>query len=340
MTQIFQNIRRIGNPLVHNAGQFILSLAMITAFQMIFGAENTLAGVALSVSATMFPVMDLKIRPRTAACIMTGLFVGCGVVAQAALISPWIAFVLNFAFVLVLMLLSCEPIAMKPSVSFLLCFVFCQSAPVPADRFPVRMAGLAAGGLIIAAVTLIAWHRKGYGKGGRTLKEQIRLSAANRSYILRMAAGISSAMLAASLLQLQKPLWISIVVMSLTQIELRETVERIRHRSVATVLGVVVFVIVFRILVPPQYAFAFILLMGYLSYFTPEYKHKQIVNAISAINASLVLLDTSTAIANRFLCLAGGIVIVLGLFHAEKWASKNLRPAMLLSRADGDLKAA
>lgn len=62
--------------------------------------------------------------------------------------------------------------------------------------------------------------------------------------------------------------------------------------------------------------------MSYLSFFTPEYKYKQIVNAVCALNASLVLLDTTTAIENRVLCLLGGIAIVLLMHLLEKLAER------------------
>lgn len=74
-----------------------------------------------------------------------------------------------------------------------------------------------------------------------------------------MAAGITIAMFAASMLGLKKPLWISIVVMSLTQLQLNETLTRIKHRAFGTVVGVLVFVVVFQMIVPQQYSMLFIL---------------------------------------------------------------------------------
>ena len=106
--------------------------------------------------------------------------------------------------------------------------------------------------------------------------------------------------------------------MSLTQLHYHETLERIRHRFLGNVLGILFFVVVFRMLVPESWAFGMVLFLGYISFFTSEYKYKQIVNAVCAINASLVLLDTSTAIENRLFCLAGGACIVLILYLAQK----------------------
>ena len=129
-------------------------------------------------------------------------------------------------------------------------------------------------------------------------------------------------MLIGMLLQLKKPLWISIVVMSLTQLDFAETFQRIKHRAIGTVCGAVLFLVLFRVLIPEQYAGVAILAIGYISFFIPEYKYKQVVNAINALNASLVLLDTFTAIENRVLCLLAGIAIVLLLCLLQKLAER------------------
>ena len=50
-------------------------------------------------------------------------------------------------------------------------------------------------------------------------------------------------MLIGSLFEISKPLWISIVVMSLTQLEFTETLTRIKHRFVGTLVGIIIFFI-------------------------------------------------------------------------------------------------
>ena len=177
---------------------------------------------------------------------------------------------------------------------------------------------------------MIWWRKKGYGKNGRTIAEQVRLCAKNRGLVLRMATGLALAMLAGMLLHLKKPLWISIVVMSLTQLEFTETFQRIKYRAAATVAGIVVFLIVFRILVPSDYAMLVIFALSYATFFTPEYKYKQVVNAICALNASMILLDPGEAVVNRVLCLLAGIGIVLLLvalsYTFQKRRSRARRP--------------
>lgn len=310
-----------------NFVRFLFSVAFIAVFQMFFGSGNILAGVAISVAITMYPVMDTGLKPLQMAGVIVGLFLGTGIAAELSVISPWLAIPFDFLIIVVIMALCAAPLDIKSYICFLLSFVFCQATPVPLEEFPLRLLCLLIGSMLTALCTLVWWRKKGYGKNGIGIRQQIHLSARHKGLILRMAAGITAAVFAGSMLGLKKPLWISIVVMSLTQLELSQTVERIKHRAFGTVVGILLFVVVFQLLVPKEYSMLFILLMSYLSFFTPEYKYKQIVNAVCALNASLVLLDSTTAIENRVFCLLGGIAIVLLMHMLEKlieWIKEKL----------------
>lgn len=300
--------------MLNNVAQFLFTLAFVFSFQTIFGAENVLVAVAISVGLTMLPFHELGIRPWTMVLIINVLYNGSAFIAQSALLSPYLAVLLNFAFVAFIFLLTNEPALMKPSISFILCFVFAQSTPVPWEHLPMRFACTITGSLLISIVLLIVWKKKGIGKDGRNVKEQIKAGTKEQSYLLRMAFGISIAMFIGMIFHVQKPLWISIVVMSLTQIELSDTITRIKHRFLGNMVGILCFLLFFEYLIPREYAMIAILALGYINYFITEYKHKQIINAINAINASLVLLDTASAFSSRLLCFFCGVVIVLVIY--------------------------
>lgn len=302
----------------YNAFRFVISISFIIIFQTIFGAENTLVGVAISVGFTMLPLCDLDLKPWAMFWITVILYGGSAFVAQLSIINPWLAFIGNFLFLALIILLANEPFAYQTNISYLLCFIFGQSTVVPWDRFPMRAASAIIGGLFVGICIVINWYRKGYG-GNIGLKQQILRCQVNRSYLLRMSFGVSIAMLIGTLLHISKPLWISIVAMSLTQLEFTETLVRIKHRFIGTLVGIVIFFIFFQYLIPQQYAALVVMFLGYMGFFLPEYKFKQVINAVSALNASLVLLDTVTAIENRLICLIAGIVIVLCIYFVTKF---------------------
>lgn len=302
--------------IIKNTLLFIMTLTFIFAFQTLFGTSNILLAVSLSVGLVSFPVIDYNIKPMTMTFIIIFLYTLTSIIPQFSLYSPWLSLPINFLLVVIVIALSHEPELLKPSISFLINFIFLQSMPVSLQEFPTRLIGAILGSIFVACITLVFWKKRGYGTSehSRNLKQQMQLCIINRSYIFRMSLGVSLAMLIGALLHLKKPLWLSIVVMSLTQLEFSETLERIKHRFLGTLVGVVLFFIFFQIIIPKQYAMIVILAIGYFSYFVPEYKYKQVVNAISALNASLVLLDTPMAITNRILCLIGGILIVLVIY--------------------------
>ena len=93
---------------LENAARFAFNLGFVILFQLLFGADNTLTGVAIGVGLTLFPMADYGIRPLTMAGIILGLLVGGGAAAQLALAAPWIALPLFFLFTLLLMALTCE----------------------------------------------------------------------------------------------------------------------------------------------------------------------------------------------------------------------------------------
>ncbi|NBK97450.1 MAG: FUSC family protein [Erysipelotrichia bacterium] len=301
-----------------NAIMFFFTIGFVLLFQYLFGAENTLIAVAISVGITMLPFMDNGIKLSVNLLLILLLYLSSVFVAQFALTSHWLAFFINFFYVLFLLSLSCEPMSTNHSISFLLCFVFAQSTPVPFALFPTRLIATFLASLISMITMIIVWHKRGYGKQGITLKAQIKRSIKNKSYLFRLALGLAIAMFIAMYFDLQKPLWISIVVMSLTQVEFKATFERIIYRSYATFVGIIIFTLLFRVLIPEQYALGALMIMGYFSFFIKQYRHKQIYNAISAINASLLFLDTFQAFSNRILCLISGIVVVLILWGIEQ----------------------
>ena len=119
--------RTLWEQAVENALHFAFNLAFVFIFQSIFGVQNVLPGVAISVGMTMFPDGYIGVRPMTMAGIIIGLYCGCVIAGQTALMLPAAALVINFLFVLLIMALTCEPTMYKPAISFLLCL--CSHSP-------------------------------------------------------------------------------------------------------------------------------------------------------------------------------------------------------------------
>lgn len=307
-----------------NAYKFSIMMLFILAYIKIFGDENTLIGVSIYVGLAMFPVCDSNMKRSSMLLVIAIVFIGSGLVSQLDALSPWISFPINFLFVYLVMMMTSEPTYLKLNIVMLLPFLFCQSVPVSLEQFPTRMIGILSGTFLMILATYFGWKKRGFGsEDSKSFRQQLSLNKKHYKTGIRMATGISIAILVSSILKTEKVLWITLVVMSLTQINSEEMLSRIKYRILGTVLGSIFFFLAFEYLLGREYAIFIVLLFGFIGLFSDEYKHKQFINTVSAINASLILFNTKNAIWNRFAGLALGIAIVLILYFIEKLMVKK-----------------
>ena len=311
--------KKIWGLIGKNTASFAFCMGCIYLFLFLFGPQNTLPSVAVVVGLMTFPLIDVKTNHLQFSLAIFLLFPLIGIASVLSLVNVWLGILCNFGMVTLILLISTEPQELKPYVTFMLCYIFSQGSPVSdAGGVASRMLCLTVGGLAVAAVSYFTWRYKQKDGFRHSLRKQISLSFRNKSFILRMALGLTLAGIISFALHLKKPMWISIVVFSLTQINIKEMHQRIKYRLIATLIGVFLFLLFCQYLIPREYLFLFIIFLGYLGTWVKEYKYVQIINTINALNANLVLFDTTTAIENRLLLLGIGVAIVLGMYFLDR----------------------
>lgn len=290
---------------------FISILIFVSVYSWLFGPKETLMGVAVNIAFTMFDNIDLGFDSREASVGIFLLFPFIGLMTYLSQFHMIPAVFIHFIGVYLLMLLTTAPLAHKTYMPFILCYIFAQSSPVQGREFGIRMAGLAVGGLLDGIVYYLHHRKKTYKRTYRDLLREAFKNSTRSRFVLRMTLGITAAATAGALLHVAKPMWISIVVMSLTQPFTHDTHERIQHRLVATVVGCIIFSVLFNYLIPPVYSTLALMVLGYIYMFVKEYKIQQVFVTINALAAAMILFDASTSIPMRITLLVFGIAIVL-----------------------------
>lgn len=297
--------------LMRNLYDFIKILALIMVSMALFGKENTLPAVSLAVALLMLPAMPLPVRGLPLALTMTGSFVLGAVAAQAGSLSPVLSAVVYFAVVMVLLVVNSQPFAWRPFMPYLLNFVFCHSQPVAGILLAKRLVLLVLGSLFVWGITQMQQGKfLEQAAPGFSLSGWLEDFKPSLPYAVKLATGLAVAMVIADVAGLAKPLWFSIVVMSLTELESRHMYVKIKDRLKGTVLGILGFV-AFLAVVPSGYRGLGILALGYVSFFVKTYASKTVVNAISALNSSLLAFQPQVALVQRVGWLMAGVVLVL-----------------------------
>lgn len=304
--EILKNIR---TNFTSNLIDFSSNLLFILIFTLVFGKENLLPIVALSVGFLMFPKINFGVKSSVLIGTNLILFPLGGIISQVPHNNLLLLGVLYASFIFFILFLTAEPVAYQYSIPYLINFLFCQATPVENNLFIHRLIVLIVGSIVVSMLALFSKKKQPLTTESRTLKEQITFSLSNPLYIIKMTLSITLAMIIAILINNPKPLWFSIVAMSLTEISFTETVKKTRDRLIGTFLGIMIFYIFLVKLIPNDFAILFILTTGFISYFLVAYKYKTIVNSIAAMNAALIILPGTSSILNRLFGLSIGIII-------------------------------
>lgn len=286
------------------------SMIFIGIATQIFGSNNSLVWVCICVGITMYRKMNISLHPKEAPFILIVLFILMGISNRLALIHPILGIFINFVTIMIIMYIPSTKAEQKPYMPFILGYIFGQSAPAIGNDFYSRILSWLIGGMIVAGVYWIS-HRKSK-ETGTTLKEMIQtVDVTSDRFVLaiKMAAGITIAMLLGSIFGLKKTMWIACSIMSITQINLEQTKQRFKYRILSTVLGAILFVILFQFLIPEHYTLIATLILNIMYAFVEEYSVQIVFITINALSSSMILFDPYTAVETRVLLVITGCFI-------------------------------
>ena len=141
--------------LIYNFKVYLVAfcLAAVTLFSMVFGSENSIAGVAVLLALLVLRQADFGIHTSHGLLCIAGIFsiLMAGPRLTNA-VSPFTAFFINLICILILMFLGCHNILMSNHSTFVLSYLILQGYDVTGHSFVMRTAGLFFGMLLCMAV--------------------------------------------------------------------------------------------------------------------------------------------------------------------------------------------
>lgn len=293
-----------------NLLQLMFIMLFVGIFSQIFGSNNSLTWVCILIGTMMYWYMDIGIDKRQAPFIIVLMFLLTGISNRIALINPILGFVINFITIFLIMYIPSAKPEYKAYIPFILCYIFDQSNQAIGNDFATRMASLFIGGIMVAVIYYFK-HRKSeenYNTIQYALKH-INITSNRFIIAIKMAIGVSIAMLIGTLFGLKRTMWISMSVMSLTQIDFEHTQKRFISRIISTVIGSFAFALLFQVLIPAKYDVLVTIILNYIYTFIKDYKYQIIFITVNSISSASALFDTSTAIELRIMLIIFGCVL-------------------------------
>lgn len=311
-------------------GNLILITAIIifvSLFSKIFGIENNFLGVGVITAILMCSIIDIDLPINDSIiAIVVSLIIMC-FSAYLDRLNLFLGIFINFVTVFFIMHVFTKRIDSKTFLPFILCYVFLEGNPVPLEKLPIRIVAILIGGILIALAYYLT-HKRQEKVANTSLYEHLRSikkDSLHFNFAIRMALGIAVAMAFGNYFGFEKSMWISITVMSLTQPHLKQTKERIKHRVFGTILGALIFVVLFDFIIPENLSTYALLFLSYIYTFINEYKVKMLFITMNALGSVMVLYDVSVSVPMRigFILIGTIIAFILNKGFYNKFTKKK-----------------
>lgn len=286
-------------------------LVFVNMYSKIFGSENILIGVTVITAVLMFKEMDLGYNLKQTILLVVGLFTYIGFIASLNSINMFLGFVINLVSIFFTIYFSTENIYTRAYLPFILMYVFMEGNSISQSTLLTRVIASFVGGAIIGLTLYLTRKKKAVSDKNvlDIFKENIDINNERIRFSVKMALGVSLAILIGRIIGSEKGMWISIAVMSLTQPQFEETKERMKKRILSTIIGFAIFIVLFKI-IPSEYIALASMALGYIYTFIEEYGIKMIFVTINALVASMHLFTTPVAMQLRLGFLLIGAVLI------------------------------
>ncbi|MCI9411914.1 MAG: FUSC family protein [Eubacterium sp.] len=271
----------------------------IALFSMIFGAENSSAGLAVLLSIMVFRNADLGIRASHGIFNILIVFAMLAVGPKLSNVLPaGGAFCINVIFIMLILLLGCHNVIMFNHSTLVLAYLLLQGYDVSGESYHKRLLGLMIGAVLTAAVFYRNHRKKTYKRTFKSIFLEFDVSSARTQWQLRLTLTISSALLIASLLDIPKAMWIGIAVMSVCVPFREDMTDRIKYRAPGNLLGGLLFLAAYFLL--PEGSVSYMGILGGIGTgLSASYGWQTMFNAFSALAIAMPVLGLPYAILLR-----------------------------------------
>lgn len=289
--------------LIYNVKVYLVvafCFAVVTVYSNLFGSANSVVGVTVLLSLLVLRQADFGIKTSHGVGIIFLIF---GILAAGPRLSnmaadPVPAFFINVVCILGIMLLTCHNVLMSNQSTFVLGYLLLQGYDVTGHDFYLRVAGLAVGAAVCAAVFYIDHKDRSYKRGFADLFREFDLRSARTSWYLRLTFGISTAMLIVSLLNIPRVMWVGIASMSVLLPFTKDMEYKAKRRAPFNILGCGIFLLLYWIL--PKSMYPFVGLLGGIGVgYSAGYEWQTVFNAFGALAIAANVFGLKAAIILR-----------------------------------------
>mgnify|MGYP002638214304 FL=1 len=284
----------------------------VTLFSMLFGSDNSVAGVVFLLALLVLRQADFGIRTSHGLICIAGIFTLLITGPRLANTLPAPASLLaNFISILLLMILGCHNVIMYNQSTFVLGYLLLYGYDVTGKAYLLRVLGLLVSMMVCMLVFYKNQKKRPYRRSFPDLFREFNLKSARSQWYLSLTWIVCSAMFIMQLLSLPRAMWAGIACMSVCLPFPEDSKDRTWKRGVFNILGCGIFLVLYNTL--PAWLYPYIGVIGGIGVgYSAGYSWQTVFNTFGALSIAGSLFGVKTAIALRIgTNVAGALYVFL-----------------------------
>ena len=271
----------------------------VTLFSMLFGSDNSVAGVVFLLALLVLRQADFGIRTSHGLICIAGIFTLLITGPRLANTLPAQASLLvNFISILLLMILGCHNVIMYNQSTFVLGYLLLYGYDVTGRAYLLRVLGLLVSMMVCMLVFYKNQKKRPYRRSFLDLFREFNLKSARSQWYLSLTWIVCSAMFIMQLLSLPRAMWAGIACMSVCLPFPEDSKDRTWKRGVFNILGCGIFLVLYNTL--PAWLYPYIGVIGGIGVgYSAGYSWQTVFNTFGALSIAGSLFGVKTAIALR-----------------------------------------
>ena len=271
----------------------------VTLFSMLFGSDNSVAGVVFLLALLVLRQADFGIRTSHGLICIAGIFTLLITGPRLANTLPAPASLLvNFISILLLMILGCHNVIMYNHSTFVLGYLLLLGYDVTGKEYTFRVIGLLVGMVICMIVFYKNQRNRAYRRTFLDLFREFDLKSARSRWYVKLTLIVSSAMLFMNLLGLPRAMWAGIACMSVCLPFTEDCIPRSVSRGMFNVVGCLLFIVLYLIL--PKSMYPYIGMIGGIGVgYSAGYAWQTAFNTFGALSIASGLFGMPAAVLLR-----------------------------------------
>ena len=274
-------------------------VAVVSLYSKLTGSNNSVVGVTVLLAVLVLRQADFGIKTTHGLLSIAGIF---GILMTgpriANMMSPFPAFIVNVAAILLLMILGCHNVIMYNHSTFVLGYLLLLGYDVTGAEYIKRIEGLAVGMVLCMVIFYKNQKNRPYRRTFLDLFREFDLQSARGRWYLKLTLIVSSAMLFMNLLGLPRAMWAGIACMSVCLPFTEDCISRSGKRWQFNIVGCAIFIVLYLIL--PESMYPYIGMIGGIGVgYSAGYAWQTVFNTFGALSIATGLFGMPAAVALR-----------------------------------------